>query len=268
MKKLYFIVLTTATLLAGFAVSSFAAPLPSGWTCAGNCGTNTAADGDVTLAPGFSSYQWISTNGGVNGGGTLPVGSTGLETDGSLANTPTFSVNSGDDLNFYFNYITSDGDGFPEYAWAGLFSGGIFDFLLFNARTTPTGDTVPGFGLPGLGAGVTLDPASTAIIPNETDFSPLGGDSGGCWAAGCGNTGWIEMGYTFTTGGTYSLGFGVTNANDTAFDSAFAFAGVSINDVVIDQPSTVPVPSSLLLLGMGLAGITYRRRRSISRISA
>ena len=87
-----------ALLGAGTAA---AGPLPGGWSCTGNCGTNTAADGDVTLAPGFGSYQWISTAGGLTGAGQLPVGPTGQETNGSSAQTPTFSVNAGDKLNFW-----------------------------------------------------------------------------------------------------------------------------------------------------------------------
>lgn len=242
-----------------FSNAADAAPLPSGWACTGNCGTFDTVDGVVTLAPGFGTYQWISTNGGLDGAGTLPQ-PTGQETNGSFAQTPTFTVAADDRLSFYFNYITSDGAQYTEYAWAGLYLGtSTFDSYLFTARTTPTGDTVPGFALPGINPGVTLNPSSTEIIPGGPLFSPLGTYSGSCWDDGCGYTGWIKMEYTFTTAGVYSIGFGVTNALDDIYDSAFAFAGVSINETPIGQ---VPEPGTLGLLGLGLLGLGAIRRKT------
>lgn len=268
---------TRAAIATGMTIgacASFAAPLPAGWTSTGNAGTNTAADGVVTLAPGFDSYQWVSSEDGVDDGGDLPVAGdlVGNETNGSQASTPIFDYLAGDDLNFFFNYITSDGSSsFTDYAWAALFTeSGAFDRYIFTARTTPEGDTVPGFGLPPLGAGASLNPAATPIIAGSVAaggpaFSPLGGSSGDCFAVGCGHTGWIGLDFTFSAAGSGFLGFGVTNVSDTGFDSALAVAGVSINDVPIEPPIEppmgVPVPGTIALLGLGLAGIGWRRRK-------
>lgn len=68
------------------------------------------------------------------------------------------------------------------------------------------------------------------------------------------------MNYTFTTAGTYSLQFGVTNALDTAYQTAFAVAGVAINDVPIG-PGEVLEPLTLALVGLGLAGVGFSRRK-------
>lgn len=247
-----------AALLSLAATAAFAAPLPVGWTTNGNAGTNTAADGVVSLAPGFSAYQWVSTENGIGGGGNLPTNNPASTTNGATIRTSTFAVAAGDSLSFFFNYITSDGAGFSDFAWAGLFSGtSTFDKYLFTARTTTSGNTVPGFGLPGIGAGVTLLPSSTPIIGGAPNFSPLGTSSGRCFDSGCGYTGWIKMNYNFTAAGVYSLRFGVANFVDTSFDSAFAIAGVAINDIPVEP---VPTPATLALVALGLLGVGLSRR--------
>ena len=143
-------------------------------TCVGNCGS-AGADGVVPLSPtGNSSYQWVSTNQGLNGVGILPTGALGSETNGSTLATSVFSATAGDPLSFYFNYTSSDGQGFADYAWAALFnSSNTLQALLFTARTTPSGDAVPGFGVPPPVA--TLTPATVPIQDGLTTWSPLVG---------------------------------------------------------------------------------------------
>jgi hypothetical protein len=219
----------------------------------GNSGIS-GPDGVVTASPGGVQYRWVSTAGGVAGAGQLAGVPGGI--DGSSFTSSSFTAASGDTLKFYFNYITSDGAQFSDYAWANLI--GTSTITLFSARTTPTGNTVPGFGLPPLLA--TLTPVTTPIIPGGPVFSPLGGNSGQCFSAGCGYTGWIKAEYTIMTAGTYQLAFGVTNTIDSAFDSALAWNGAVIGGNPIDP---IPEPQSwmMLIAGFGLVGAAARRRR-------
>jgi hypothetical protein len=246
-------------LVALVTVAAGAGTIPPGYTCNGACGTD-AADGVVTLSPiGGSQYEWISTNGGVSGVGALPTGALGSETDGSTLATPVFSATAGTALNFYFNYVTSDGAGFADYAWAELFtSTGTPAALLFTARTEPTGSIVPGTGMPPPLA--TLDPASVPIIPGGPAWSPLGSSSGDCYAAGCGYTGWVNSNYTIATAGNYYLEVGVVNWSDTAFDSGLAMDGVTVGGVPVGSPE----PGTLILIGtgLGLTALVRRRRRA------
>lgn len=233
-----------------------AAPIPAGWSCTGNCGT-LGPDGVVTAPPAFGpDYQYISTSGGSSGAGQISsVGGT----NGSELVTNTFSANAGDLLDFYFNYVTSDGSGFSDYSWAELRdSSNAHVAWLFTARTQPTGDTSPGFGLPSNDS--TLIPPTTPIIPGGPVWSPLGSWSGACYAAGCGYTDWIQSQYTIGTSGNYILAFGVTNWADQIYDSGLAIAGVTIGGVPI---TPAPEPGSLVLLGSALLGLGffYRRRR-------
>jgi hypothetical protein len=123
---------------------------------------------------------------GVTGVGSLPgVGGPGSPTNGSVLATPTFTATGGDLLDFYFNYVTSDGDTFVDYAWVQLVNASdLSAILLFTARTYP-GDTntVPGVDMPPLAPGVTLVPPTSKIIPGAPTWSPLGfsGDGTFCW---------------------------------------------------------------------------------------
>ena len=250
MKKLRIVIYGAVLCLALFGIAGNA----MADDCTGGCGTS-GANGVVGLSPtGNSTYQWVSTTGGITGVGGIPVGPLqGNETDGSTFATSSFTVNASSTLNFYFDYVTSDGSGFPDYAWAELFNGnGTPDALLFTAQTEPSGAIVPAPGLTQPDPSVTLNPSSVLITPNATTWSPLGQWSGQCWAVGCGNTGWVDSNFVIPSAGTYYLEVGVVNANDTLYDSGLAFDGVTING----QPITpAPEPGTLPLMAFGMIGL-------------
>jgi hypothetical protein len=249
-------VLSAFALLVGGS-SSDALAIPVGYICTGSCGT-LGADGVVTAPPGGATYDWVSTAGGVDPGTAdlNQAGIFGAEANGSILQSVLFDATAGDALEFDFNYVTSDGAGYVDYAWARLFdSVGTQVAILFTVRTAESGNTSPGFDLPANDA--TLTPASTPIIPGAPTWSPLGISSGDCWDAGCGFTGWIHLSYTIALSGTYSLQFGVVNWNDGAFDSGLAVAGATVDGVPI---GSVPEPGVLMLFGSGLAFVLRRMR--------
>ena len=253
--------------IAAFVLGAIQAAPAMASTCTGNCGT-LGPDGDVTAPPpaaGSSTYNWVSTSGGVAGQGQIAgVGGT----NGSEFITSDFTANAGDKLDFFFDYVTSDGTGsFVDYSFAELLSGGSHVAWLFTARTNPSGDTSPGFGLPANDS--TLNPASVGVTPGATHWSPLGpGGSGRCYQGlgqGCGNTGWIESTYTVGTTGSYQLRLGVSNFGDTDYDSGLAFAGVTIGGVPVPTGG-VPEPASwaMMLGGFAAIGGAMRARRKTS----
>ncbi|WP_237219623.1 NF038132 family protein [Sphingomonas arenae] len=227
--------------------------------CIGTCGT-LGPNGVVTAPPGGTNYSYVTTNGGVSGAGQL-AGFAG--TNGSTFTTDVFSAAAGDPLNFFFNYITSDGSGFADYAWARLLtSTGDEVAILFTARTKPSGSIIPGQDLPGVTA--TLNPASVPIISGGPQWSPLGSYSGLCFGPGCGYTGWVGSTYSIAGAGDYMLQFGVTNFSDTIYHSGMAFSGITVAGNPIGGAVPEPGTWAMMLVGFGAIGFVLRRRRMFS----
>ena len=253
--------LAIAGLVAGapgaFA-QTFNAGLPSGWVVTGSAGV-AGADGVVTLAPlaGSTAYGWVSTAGSDAAAGY----GLGDETNGSSLRSVAFSAAAGDSLQFYFNYVTSDGADFTDYSYANLLNAASSSIaaILFNARTQASGTIAPGFDLPTPVA--TLTPSSVPIIPGAPPWSPLGADSDDCFDVGCGYTGWIQSTYLIPTAGTYVLEFGVTNWDDEEFASGLAFDGITIEGVPL-PPVPEPATYALMLGGLLLCGAAAKRRRA------
>ena len=250
------------TPLAPAAAGTFDSGIPAYWTCTGNCGTS-AASGVVPLAPGGgSAYGWISSYNS-NDQVALPgVGGAGEASNGSSLRSVSFSAAAGAALDFRFNYVTTDGAGFADYAWARLLDASDTQVaLLFTARTNESGDAIPGFAMPPPAA--TLTPFPVAVAPGQTNWAPLGPDADECYDTGCGATGWVRAQYAIAAAGNYRLEFGVTNWDDRDFDSGLAFDAISVNGAPLPVPE--PAHYAMLLAGLAIHGAARGRFPTVLR---
>ena len=275
------------------------------WTATGVAGLIT---GNYTTSPddvqfgaspvGNARFGYVTTYGGVTGVSPLSLNDTDPgfnQTNGSRVVSGTFSATANAHLTLYFNYVSTDGRSYDDYAWARLVSASTHQTAawLYTARSgnapdnNGTGDYVPGKVLseqvgydaldskdPNRKIAATLNDGNPVIgvASNNTYWAPLGGSYGWCWDVGtsCGHTGWVKSDYVVSVTGNYYLEVGVTNWGDEVYDSALAidFAGLSQsgfgNAAVLDNALPVPEPENyaLMLAGLGLMGFLVRRRNS------
>lgn len=279
----------TAMVLACIGSQTVSAQVNSdlnSWACVGVCGTS-AADGDITLSPlGNAKYGYVSTfNSTATNVSPLSIEESGgggakfLQTNGSAYTSDAFTLSNGQQVEAYFNYVSTDGKGFDDYAWARLVDEGNGQTAawLFMARSTNsnTGNIVPGDALNKAdNNSVDFDHENTIVnynnfsfntrntaIQDAIDWSQLGDSNGTCWrnnAPGCGFTGWLHSQLT-PGAGTYRLEVGVVNFGDQLYDSGLAFDLVGLT-------SPVPEPEnwSLMMAGICLIGfMSYRKRPAI-----
>jgi hypothetical protein len=243
------------------------------WTCSGPCGTS-AADGDITLSPLGNPRHGTLTTFGSQAYGLSPLPAdpnhVGAETNGARIVSPVFQAAAGDAVSLRFNYVSTDGKGYDDYAWARLLTGGgVHVAWLYTARSTNsnTGNVVPGDVVDRK----DFDPDAVIVdykdfrftsktTADPVDWSPLGLSNGTCWkdnAPGCGFTGWLHARLAVPEAGAYRVEIGIVNWGDTAYDSglAFDYAGLA---------ATAPVPEpagwALALAGTALLARRLRRR--------
>jgi hypothetical protein len=245
------------------------------FNCTGVCGTS-GANGDVVASPLGGSYGYVTTNGSTSFSGLVSpvaVASTkGVNTNGSKAVSQVFSTTG--TISAWFNYVSTDGNGFADYAWARVIDANndnpLFNTVawLFTARSTNSGKNkiVPGdldFAVPTSTIANYASYQFTELDGKNGQFvhwDPLGEYSGTCWESnksngGCGYTGWLNAQVTVAPG-NYRLEVGVSNFSDTLFDSGLAF-----DIAALAAPVPEPGAWALMLGGLALLAAKCRRQR-------
>ena len=243
------------------------------WVCTGNCGS-LVQDGDVTLSPlGNAKYGYVTTAYSEALGVSplsLSDNKVGAETNGSRIVSGAFSAGADDSLNIHFNFVSTDGKGYDDYAWARILNAGDNSLVawIFTARATNSGSNkiIPGdvVGSAEFNPRDTLTNYADYEFTSKTaDWSALGSSNNICWqtdAKGCGYTGWLESSFKFAQAGSYKLEIGVTNWGDTAYDTGLAFDFQNLSDSRIAAPVPEPGSVSLFLAGLCVLGFAAHRR--------
>lgn len=142
-------------LAGGLSMNASAADVNLGgvtWSAVG-AGGIIYGDGTVPESPaGNAQFGFVSTFGGVFDVSPLVLKTDGrgneTSNNGSTVRSSAFSASAGDALSLYFNYVSTDGRGYDDYAWARLIDAGTNETAawLFTARSTNSarGNVVPG----------------------------------------------------------------------------------------------------------------------------
>lgn len=261
------------------------------WSATGAAGIVSGGSTVPNSPSANTQFGYVTTFNGTTDVSPLTLQDEGKgtknQTNGTKITSSSFVAKANETLSLFFNYVSTDGRGYADYAWARLVHSGSNTTAawLFTARSnnSATGNVVPGDvlkrqvdnNLPDELDAVLNDGNTIGFDDSGTTWDPLGASSGSCWdsANTCGPTGWIKSAYSIAAEGSYFLEFGVTNWGDEVFDSALAFdygglRAANFSNVTIEPTApltgSVPEPGTFALLGLGfgLMNVLVSRRKT------
>ncbi len=156
----------------------------------------TSLEGGESLGTPFSGF--LFSDGQITNFGNSLSPATSY-TEGSAIKT-TITANAGEILTFDYNFLTNEDSSQPIF-------GNDLGFFSINNQLISL---------------AVFSDVESILVPSATSFSR--------------ETGYQEYSYTFSSSGTYTLGFGVVDGNDSSGDSA----------LLVDHIQVVPEPLTIL----------------------